>query len=948
MGIGPFESFSFPGVYTQTLNEAPRASAAGGLRFPAFVGVADEVNLISNYEMIRGSSSMADNLITKENVNYTVQQLDGSNRNFTVNFFPIVDGSGNGTTTNDPMKVTVYLNGEKTPVASVNGTTGEIYLVSIPSVTDLVQVTYYFKKHDTLITAEDLSAQVYTGNVNFKVGNVPIVQGDNGGITTTDPTKVIVKVNGLPTLGSVTVSAVDGDTGSVTLAVAPSPGSTVTATYYTNDLQDTYDFLPSAQVSEMLRVGYSPGTTDFINNTDYVVDTTGQYNTINWGNSYKIVSGSHTTGTEYFDSDFFTVTNLYDNVLRRRRATGTADGTNKTFTLTYTPATGQGLGKSTDSPTLLRAYVGGLPTNAVDATIASVDASLRQITLKTAPAADSTVYVSQYQNMLPDDTWTLTDTTAGATGVGAYTVSGANMGVAMDVVWSNSDTSMNAGHATAFATENVTYPQGLVGSISSTNAAYRDTQVIPGVAVQETVKLTFIDSTSYVVSSNNNGSGTAGDNTGYLNQTYVDNKTGFRVTVLAPISFSYSAGDYIGYIVNPTFVTSSTTPTRGVPGIKFVIEETTGIGVPDTAILTTYNKSGSEPNIGDFYYVTFNETKNFNSDNQVPAQLFGLEKDALAYAGPLTITNKLGIAAHMAFLNGAAAVALLQIKKATDTEDADPSAYIKGIDYFNQPMAGGDQPSLMEPVTTSVSVLNYLKTSNTIQSGIRYANEHMSYFGFAINTSPTTAQAFARSMNNERMTGIYPDGAILTLTDALDNDVEYLVDGAFLAAAVAGRDTSPAFDVATPLTKKPVTGFTRLYRRMDAVTAAQTANSGLTLLEEQSAGINIKIALTTDISSNLTRNPSVIRVKDFIQRGTRSILQPYIGLKYLPSRNKEVEDTLGSYLKSLKNAQIIVAYTGVKAAQSTDDPEAMNVVAYYSPVLPLHWILVTYNLRTTI
>jgi hypothetical protein len=134
MGIGPFESFSFPGVYTQTLNEAPRASAAGGLRFPAFVGVADEVNLISNYEMIHGSSSMADNLITKENVNYTSQQLDGSNRNFTVNFFPIVDGSGNGTTTNDPTKVIVYVNNEKSPVASVNGATGEIYLVSIPSV----------------------------------------------------------------------------------------------------------------------------------------------------------------------------------------------------------------------------------------------------------------------------------------------------------------------------------------------------------------------------------------------------------------------------------------------------------------------------------------------------------------------------------------------------------------------------------------------------------------------------------------------------------------------------------------------------------------------------------------------------------------------------------------------------------------------------------------------
>jgi len=63
--IGPFPSFSFPGVYTKTLNEPPLATAAGGLRIPAFIGVADETIQINNLEMIRGSNSLADNLIVK-------------------------------------------------------------------------------------------------------------------------------------------------------------------------------------------------------------------------------------------------------------------------------------------------------------------------------------------------------------------------------------------------------------------------------------------------------------------------------------------------------------------------------------------------------------------------------------------------------------------------------------------------------------------------------------------------------------------------------------------------------------------------------------------------------------------------------------------------------------------------------------------------------------------
>jgi len=203
-------------------------------------------------------------------------------------------------------------------------------------------------------------------------------------------------------------------------------------------------------------------------------------------------------------------------------------------------------------------------------------------------------------------------------------------------------------------------------------------------------------------------------------------------------------------------------------------------------------------------------------------------------------------------------------------------------------------------------------------------------------------------MNCDRMVGIYPDGAITTITDELGNTIEYLVDGSLLAAAVAGRDTSPAFDVAEPLTRKPVVGFTRLFRRMDSVTALQTANSGLTILSEEAGGIVIKFDLTTDVTSVLTRTPSVIRIKDFVQRGTRAILDPYIGNKFLNEKITEIEQTLGSYLSALKRAQIIQDFSGIKATIDPSDATVINVVAYYAPILPLLWILITYNLRSKV
>jgi hypothetical protein len=137
-----------------------------------------------------------------------------------------------------------------------------------------------------------------------------------------------------------------------------------------------------------------------------------------------------------------------------------------------------------------------------------------------------------------------------------------------------------------------------------------------------------------------------------------------------------------------------------------------------------------------------------------------------------------------------------------------------------------------------------------------------------------------------------------------------------------------------------------LYRRLDTVTQAQVANAGVTILEEQAAGILVKIDLTTDVTSVLTRTPSVIRIKDFVQQGIRNALMPYIGQKFVSSRTSEITSTVKSYMSALVKAQIITGFTGVSAIPDPVDPTTIQVTATYSPVLPLLWIVVTFNLRT--
>jgi hypothetical protein len=950
MSIGPLSSFVFPGVLTQTLNEAPQASAQGATRFPAFIGVGDEILPVTAYEMVRGSSSIADNPITKELIVSSIAYpIDGLNRTFRVTYYPIVSGKGGGVVTTDITTVIAYVNGKSVPIASLDGQDGLVNLINAPLPGDMLEISYYYKVTDTLIQNENLSLQADGTNVTFKVENLPIVSGNNGGVTTTDPTKVTANITDGSKIFSVT--AVNGGSGLITLSAAPSSTATVYFSYYTNTTQNTADILPSHNVASITKVGYNSTSTDFVNGKDYVLDTTGQFDTINWGNSFKVAQGVYTAGNALFSAKI--TGSLYDNICMRRQADGTVNGINKTFTIEAIPTNGTSQSKITDNPGLISVYIGMDPSDATLAGqsgqpgVAEMSGINQTITFASAPAAGQNVYVTEYENLLTDDTWTFVDTTTGAGGAGYVSITGASSGIAYTV-------DQSTGGGTSVGTAHWRYP---ADSLVSTSGVTSDAMVNPG-SVAETVTLTFLDATGYrysVTSTNAAGTGSLGDNTGYVNQTYIDLKTGFRVTIcqtsneMTTTGTAFHAGNFIKYNVTVNAVTGAST--LAIPGMKVTVSDTLQLTAnTDTALLTTYNNNaGNEPAIGDYYYVSYMDNKDFDLEGGFIDPVFvTTEKDALAYTGSLSVSNKLALAAHLAFLNGAPGMILLQVQKSSGGTEAPVSAYTAAIDYFNNPMQGGLRPALMEPVTTLPSVLSYLKTSNTIQSSIRYANERMSYFGFPINTSPSQAVAFAQSMNSELMTGIYPDGGTVTLTDELGNSIDYLVDGSLFAAAIAGVDTKPAYDVAEPLTRKQLVGFTQLYRRMDTVTQAQAANAGLTILEEQPAGMIVKIDLTTDVTSALTRTPSVIRIKQFVQQGTRNALNPYIGMKFLPSRLNEIETTLKSYLSALVKAGIIVAFQGVKATPDANDPTTVNVEAYYAPTLPLLWIVVTFNLRTSL
>ena len=328
--------------------------------------------------------------------------------------------------------------------AAVTGLTSTIHVDN-----QALQHVQLISLHNVLIGSGSANAALgynagdTTGrNRSFRVFQGPIVDGSDGGITTTDTSKVTVLVGGV----QVIPTSVDGANRLVTLPQAPRDGASVSVAYWFNTFQDTFDYLPNSNVISVGNVGISPGRRDFLNGPDFIVVNEGDQSKIVWGTAWQVVAGD-TVGNTPFDSTRVSGL-LVDNRIYAAECARFLDSvtnsisTNK-FTLPLKPTTGNGrdtpLGLSlfnsitngrqdlpTNRPDLITVYVGkdvrdALAKPAVE--VLEVDSSANTFTLKTPVAADLKAFATFWYNTIEDDVYTLSVVTAGPSGTGKFTVS---------------------------------------------------------------------------------------------------------------------------------------------------------------------------------------------------------------------------------------------------------------------------------------------------------------------------------------------------------------------------------------------------------------------------------------------------------------------------------------------------------------------------------------------
>lgn len=437
---------------------------------------------------------------------------------------------------------------------------------------------------------------------------------------------------------------------------------------------------------------------------------------------------------------------------------------------------------------------------------------------------------------------------------------------------------------------------------------------------------------------------------GMVGQSYRDTVTGLVFTVLertGGADYPTGAGAYFTFQVRKLVTTDANLPINSIPGLELTVANTEGSVIPqgDTAIVETFDRGGQEPAVGDSYYVTYNYLK---TQADFETMLFTNQRAVERNYGEISPDNPVSLAGFLMFLNGAIVLGIKQVPKIPGSNQASTPSYLDALTDLRGPLPGGATLDTITPLKgDDVDLFLALSNHCDIQSSIRFRAERTGVIGVSSGTQPTDVGGIAQQIQNTRIRLVYPDIVTLTVQDALGNDKQFLVDGTYLAAAVAGDRARSNIDVATPWTRARIVGFDQLARRLDAVEQNQVAVQGVTVLDQRGTVIRIRQGLTTDMSNILTRLPTVITIADEVQRASRRDLDRFIGIKFLPGVLSEIEGQLSTTMKALKNAEIIAAFTGIQA-RTTNDPTVVEVEAFYQPVFPLLYIVITFNLRSNL
>ena len=164
----------------------------------------------------------------------------------------------------------------------------------------------------------------------------------------------------------------------------------------------------------------------------------------------------------------------------------------------------------------------------------------------------------------------------------------------------------------------------------------------------------------------------------------------------------------------------------------------------------------------------------------------------------------------------------------------------------------------------------------------------------------------------------------------------------FYMAACAGGLLAATPNVAVPLTRKVLTGFTILRDRIrKPIILNALGNKGVTVAQPVVGGGRLLHAKTTTSSGAATEEEiSVIFIRDRTAQVLRDVLRSFIGKAENPTLIASIAANVQKALQALVGQGLLSMYQSLSVARDEVEPRQWNVSVFVQPTLPVNWIFV--------
>lgn len=425
--------------------------------------------------------------------------------------------------------------------------------------------------------------------------------------------------------------------------------------------------------------------------------------------------------------------------------------------------------------------------------------------------------------------------------------------------------------------------------------------------------------------------------------------TTFKITVAggSEQTYTFVSGDFVGPNVTASEVATALAGFTGVSvtvvtneiKIQTTATNNTSLLIGDGTsnsligfVVGSFQESSKEPIATKKYTVSYEYAK--VTADYVPQFYFSMA-DVVADYGDVSLSNTLSLGSEIVFTQGASAICLVQCNP------ADGSSLNQFKQAINK-LAATNGINIVVPLSNDTSLHSFLKAHVDAASSITERKERTAIVSMPAPQTVASMSAQAQALVDKRMVLISAN----QVSYFIGNDsVATVLNGSYVAAAIAGVRTSRSFDVADPLTHKTLAGFSDMPDTLLRQEKITLLSKGVMVIENNSGIIRVLQQVTTDTSTRENNEYSVVEIIDFVASNSRRILENiFIGQKILAGTSSQVKSTETTVLSNLVTSEIIVAFQNVQAAVDNLDPTQIDVSFEIAPVFPLNYILITFSL----